>query len=520
MLSRRLFIAAAPLSLAAPGILRAQSVSVFRTFPFALGIASGDPAPDGFVIWTRLAPEPFEAHGGMAMAPMAVDWEVASDDRFATIVARGQVIARPETAHSVHVEVSGLQPQRPYWYRFTAGGERSFAGRARTLPLAQAAVDRLKFGVVGCQNFEDGYYGAYNHLAREELDFVFHYGDYIYEYRGSPTRANYFGGGLQVPVRQHLGQELFDIGDYRLRYAQTKTDTDLQRAHAMHSFFPTFDDHEVENNWVAGISENADVPADAFELRRAAALQAWYEHMPIRRANMPRFGSGTFHRTARFGNLAELQLLDTRSYRSDQACDDGFKPICQGVGDKTAQVLGAEQEEWLARNLRRDSARWNCLAQQIMMMSLDRRRAANEDTRIANMDSWAAYEVPRQRMLGRMAGLGNVVVLTGDEHQNFVGDLIHQDKVVGTEIVATSISSGGDGSDLRYGSEQMMKNNPELKFINDQRGYVVCEVTPEAWLAHFQVVDKVSVRQNSIKRRATAEIAHGSPGARMTGLSA
>lgn len=518
MLSRRLFIAAMPLTIAAPGILKAQSV--FRTFPFALGIASGDPSPDGFVIWTRLAPDPLEAHGGMAMAPMPVDWEVASDDRFANIVARGQAIARPETAHSVHVEVSGLQPQRPYWYRFTAGGERSFAGRARTLPLAQAAVERLKFGVVGCQNFEDGYYGAYNHLAREELDFVFHYGDYIYEYRGSLTRANYFGGGLQVPVRQHVGQELFDLADYRLRYAQTKTDTDLQRAHAMHSFFPTFDDHEIENNWVAGVSENADVPADDFALRRAAALQAWYEHMPVRRANMPRFGTGTFYRTARFGNLAELQLLDTRSYRSDQACDDGFKPLCEGVGDKTAQVLGAEQEEWLARNLKRNTARWNCLAQQIMMMSLDRRRAANEETRIANMDSWASYEVPRQRMLARMAGLGNVVVLTGDEHQNFVGDLVHQDKVVGTEIVTTSISSGGDGSDLRPGSEQFLKFNPELKFVNDQRGYVVCEVTPDAWQSHFQVVDKVSVRQNSIKRRATAEIAHGTPGARMTGLSA
>jgi len=518
MLSRRLFIATAPLALAAPGILRAQSV--FHTFPFALGIASGDPSSDGFVIWTRLAPDPLEAHGGMPMSPMAVDWEVASDDRFATIVAKGQVIARPETAHSVHVEVGGLQPQRPYWYRFTAGGERSFTGRARTLPLAQAAVERLKFGVVGCQNFEDGYYGAYAHLAREELDFVFHYGDYIYEYGGSPTRANYFSGGLQVPVRLHVGQNLYDLADYRQRYAQTKTDTDLQRAHAAHSFFPTFDDHEVENNWVAGISGGRDVPADAFELRRAAALQAWYEHMPIRRANMPRFGTGIFHRTARFGNLAELQLLDTRSYRSDQACDDGFKPICEGVGDRTAQVLGAEQEEWLARNLKRNTARWNCLAQQIMMMSLDRRRAANEDTRIANMDSWAAYEVPRQRVLGRMAGLGNVVVLTGDEHQNFVGDLVHQDKLVGTEIVATSISSGGDGSDLRYGSEQMMKNNPELKFLNDQRGYVVCEVTPDAWLGHFQVVDKVSVRQTSIKRRATAEIAHGTPGARMTGLTA
>lgn len=518
MLSRRLFVAAAPLTLiGAPSILRAQSL--FKTFPFALGIASGDPSPDGFVIWTRIAPDPFDLHGGMVMAPMDVEWEVASDDRFATIVAKGTTVARPEVAHAVHVEVAGLQPNRPYWYRFTTGGERSFSGRARTLPAAGAAMDKLKFGVVGCQNYEDGYFGAYNHLAREELDFVFHYGDYIYEYRGSPTRANYFGGGLQVPVRQHVGQTLYDLADYRQRYAQYKTDPDLQRAHAAHSFFPTFDDHEIENNWVAGIS-GSDSPADMFELRRAAALQAWYEHMPVRKANMPRFGVVNAYRTARFGNLAEIQLLDTRQYRSDQACNDGFKPLCEGVNDPNAQVLGAEQEAWLTRNLSRNQARWNCLGQQMMMMSLDRRRAANEDTRIANMDSWASYEVPRQRMLSRMAGLGNVIVLTGDEHQNFVGDLVHKDKVVGTEIVSTSISSGGDGSDLRPGSEQFMAFNPELKFVNDQRGYVVCEVTPDAWLSHFQVVDKVSVRPNIMKRRATAEIAHGVPGARMTGLSA
>lgn len=513
MLSRRLFIAAAPLSMvAAPGILRAQNV--FRTFPFALGIASGDPSPDGFVIWTRLAPDPFDLHGGMVMAPMDVDWEVASDDRFATIVAKGTAVARPEVAHSVHVEVAGLQPGRPYWYRFTAGGERSFSGRARTLPAAGAAIDRLKFGVVGCQNYEDGFFGAYNHLAREDLDFVFHYGDYIYEYRGSPTSASYWSGRLSVPVRQHIGQTLFDLADYRQRYAQYKTDTDLQRAHAAHSFFTTFDDHEVENNWVSGISGGGS-PADMFELRRAAALQAWYEHMPVRKANMPRFGAVNAYRTARFGTLAEIQLLDTRQYRSDQACNDGFKPLCDGINDPNAQVLGAEQEAWLAKNLQRSQARWNCLGQQIMMMSLDRRRAANEDTRIANMDSWASYEVPRQRMLSRMAGLGNVIVLTGDEHQNFVGDLVYKDKVVGTEIVSTSISSGGDGSDLRPGSDQFMAFNPELKFVNDQRGYVVCEVTPDAWLSHFQVVDKVSTPSNSMRRRATAEIAHGVPGARM-----
>lgn len=516
--SRRLFLAGTIATAAtAPAILRAQA-SIWRDFPFSLGIASGEPAPDGFVLWTRLAPDPLASDGGMPMAPMAVQWEVGSDDRFSTIVAQGEELARPELAHSVHVEVTGLQPDRPYWYRFTAGGERSFTGRARTLPLATATPAQLKFAVAGCQNYEDGLYNAYRHMAREDLAFVYHYGDYIYEYRGSPTRASYFTGGLSVPVREHVGQTCFSLSDYRQRYAQTKTDTDLQRAHAAHSFFSTYDDHEITNNWVADIDglPEGGAPSEIFALRRAAALQAWYEHMPVRRAMLPRNGTiANSYRSARFGTLAEIDLLDTRLFRSDQPCGDGFKPVCDGVSDSAAQVLGAEQEAWLTRNMTRGTAQWNCLAQQIMMMSLDRRRRTEEPTVIKNMDSWAAYEVPRQRLLARMRGLDNVIVLTGDEHQNFAGDLVSGDSVVATEFVATSISSGGDGSDLRAGSEQFMAFNPELKFVNDQRGYLTCEVTAEAWKTNYMVVDKVSARDSTLTKRATAEVAHGTPGVRI-----
>ena len=519
MFSRRLFLAGSiATAAAAPAILRAET-SIWRDFPFSLGIASGEPAPDGFVIWTRLAPDPLATDGGMGMFPMPVKWEVGSDDRFATIVAQGETMARPELAHSVHVEVEGLQPDRPYWYRFTAGGERSFTGRARTLPLASASPAALKFAVAGCQNFEDGYYGAYRHLSREQdLAFVYHYGDYIYEYRGSPTRASYFTGGLTVPVREHVGQTCYSLSDYRQRYAQTKTDTDLQRAHAAHAFFSTYDDHEIANNWVQDIdgADEAPAPPEIFALRRAAALQAWYEHMPVRRSMLPTGGLiGGTYRAVRFGQLAELDLLDTRLSRSDQPCDDGFKPVCAGVNDRAAQVLGAEQEAWLTRNLSRNQAQWNCLAQQIMMMSLDRRRRTEEPAEIRNMDSWAAYEVPRQRLLSRMNGLSNVVVLTGDEHQNFAGDLNDGDRIVASEFVATSISSGGDGSDQRSGSQQHMAFNPELKFVNDQRGYLTCDVTREAWKTNYMVVDKVSTRESVLSKRATAEVAHGTPGLRM-----
>ena len=211
MLTRRLFLGGAAASLvAAPSILRAQSR--WRSNPFTLGIASGDPSPDGFVIWTRLAPEPLEPHGGMPIEQVPAAWEVASDDGFKSIVARGNTVAFPELAHSIHVEVAGLQPDRPYFYRFEAGGERSVAGRARTLPLATAAPSQLRFGVAGCQDYQSGYYTAYRYLADEELAFVFHYGDYIYEY-----------GPDSPAVRQHAGPLISSLDDYRRRYAQYKS---------------------------------------------------------------------------------------------------------------------------------------------------------------------------------------------------------------------------------------------------------------------------------------------------------
>lgn len=506
MLNRRHFIAgAATTALAAPAILRAQSV--FRSFPYSLGVAAGDPSPDGFVIWTRLAPEPLAEHGGMTMEPMPVSWEVASDGGFATIVRQGETAARPELGHSVHVEVTGLEPDRPYWYRFTAGGERSFNGRARTLPLASSTPSALRFGVCGCQSWDDGYYTAYRHLAREELAFVYHYGDYIYEYRQGATRTGR-GGGLSVATRQTVGQTLYDLADYRRRYALYKSDPDLQRAHAAHAFFHSYDDHEIADNWVQDI--RGDDPPELFRLRRAAAMQAWYEHMPVRRAQMPRWGEAAMYRAVRFGNLAEIDILDTRQYRTDQPCDDGFKTACPGVTSAHAAVLGAEQEAWLTRNLTRRDARWNCLAQQIMMMSLDR-RTRDEPEKILNLDSWAGYETPRRRLLNRMRGLDNVIVLTGDEHQNFAGILHDRDAPVAVEFVATSISSGGDGSDLRPGSDRILANNPQLKFINDQRGYLTCDVTPDEWRTNFMVMDRVSTPGGAISKRTTMAVSRGTP---------
>ena len=399
-----------------------------------------------------------------------------------------------------------------------AAAQEFYAEQLRT-PGAQAARDylternfdsaaaptALRFATCGCQSWDDGYYTAYRHLAREELAFVYHYGDYIYEYRQGATRAGR-GGGLSVANRQTVGQTLYDLADYRRRYALYKSDPDLQRAHAAHAFFHSFDDHEVADNWVQDL--HGDDPRDVFRLRRAAALQAWYEHMPVRRAQMPRWGEVAMNRSVRYGNLIEMDILDTRQFRSDQPCNDAWAAVCDEVNDRNATVLGAEQEAWLVRNLSRRDARWNCLAQQIMMMSLDR-RTRDEPARIVNPDSWAAYEVPRQRLLNRMRGLGNVVVLTGDEHQNFAGLLHDRDTPVAVEFVSTSISSGGDGSDLRPGSDRILANNPQLKFINDQRGYLTFDVTPDEWRTNYMVMDRVSTPGGSISKRTTMAVSRG-----------
>ena len=509
-MDRRMFMGAlAGATVTAPSILRAQQL--FRSYPFSLGVAAGDPAPDGFVIWTRIAPEPLEAHGGMPLWPVQVEWQVATDANFRTIVAKGEATAHPETAHSVHVEVAGLQPGRPYWYRFSVGAEHSPYGMARTTPPLGAKLDRLRLGVVGCQNYEHGWFTAYRRIAEQpDLDFIFHYGDYIYEGRGNPMT---FGAGHKVQpyVRSHIGEECFSLDDYRRRYAQYKSDLDLQAAHASCAWWVVFDDHEVQDNY-AGLTDKHLTPPELFAFRRAAAYQAWYEHTPVRAASIPRGPDVQLYRRARYGDLVDMHFLDTRQFRTDQPCDDGDKPYCPGIDDPKAQMMGLPEEAWLAKGLR-GGARWNGVAQQVMMMPVNRREGDEKEPRY-NVDSWAGYNVPRERVLESMKGLGNVVVLTGDEHQNWVGELRQkngQGDAVAVEFVVTSIASDGDGSDTRPRMDDVMAENAFLKLYNYQRGYALCEVTPDTWQTQLRVLDKVTVRDMPIKTRATITVPHGRP---------
>lgn len=507
-LKRRSFLHTGSLAAAAVWSGRALGIAQEQVplpaYPFQLGVASGDPGPDGMVLWTRLAPKPLEPGGGMPPVPIKVDWMIAEDEGMGKVVARGKVNAVPQWGHSVHVEVSGLQPDRWYWYQFKIGGEVSPKGRTRTLPSPGTLPDKLRFAAASCQHFETGLYTAYEHMAREDLDLVFHLGDYIYEYRGIDQR-----------VRKHLGDEIMTLDDYRTRYAQYKSDPSLQAMHAAVPWVVTWDDHEVDNNYANDIPEQAGVSAGDFLLRRAAAYQAYYEHLPLRRSSLPKGPDMMLYRSLAFGNLACFQVLDTRQYRTDQPCGDGNKPQCPEALSPEGTILGHEQRDWLFRNLKASTARWNALAQQVMIARVDRLPGEKAGY---SMDQWPGYEYERRQLLKFLHDhkTANPVALGGDIHTHWANELIADfddpgSKSVATEFVGTSISSSGDGRAEPKGLPELLSENPFVKFHNAERGYLSCEVTPKTWRTDFRTVEYVSRPGAPLQTRASFVVEDGRP---------
>jgi alkaline phosphatase D len=483
---------------------------VFSDYPFSLGVASGEPAPDGFVIWTKIAPRPLERGGGMPKRALEVEWSVAADEQMRQIVQQGKAIARPELGHAVHVEAGGLAPARDYYYQFSVAGERSRVGRARTLPPAGAPLASLRFGVAGCQRYEDGYYTAYRHLAAERFDFVFHYGDYIYE-RGVMRE-----GDRKFPVIRVMPgdpDECYTLDDYRHRYSLYQLDPDLQAAHASAPFVMSYDDHEVDNNWAGDTTED-NTPPELFLLRRAAAFQAWYEHLPLRRAQLPRGPDILAYRRFAVGDLLTVNVLDTRLYRSSQACGGGVRANCAEALEPNRTMLGETQERWLYDGFRGSRTRWNLLAQQVTMMRADR----NPDPAVfaPSMDKWDGAVAARDRLFAAVenAKLRNLVVVTGDVHYNFAGELKNdfadeKSATLGIEFIATSITSLGDGFDINVRFKTLMRQDPHIKFFNGQRGYVRHIVTPDRWQADYQVLDRVSTRDGRLSLRKSLVVENG-----------
>jgi len=460
----------------------------FSDDPFSMGVASGDPLPDGFVIWTRLAPKPLERGGGMPAQSVTVDWEVSEDDGFRRIVLAGKALARPELAHSVHVEISGLRSHRRYWYRFVVDGVRSDVGTVRTAPAAGAAVDRLRIAVAGCQNYQAGLFTAWRHISQEaDLDVVYHYGDYIYEGKAAGQPAP----GRPPVVRRHIGDEIYSLDDYRQRYALYKIDPDLKAAHAAAAFLPSYDDHEVENNW-SGVWDENGTPPEIFELRRAAAMQAWYEHMPVRLSQLPRKGVQLMYRRLDYGGLMRLNILDRRSYRSIPMCEEAADPNCVAKRDQPDTMLGEMQERWLGEGLS-GGATWNVLGLGGLVMPFDR---SLQKIPTKGYDNWTGYPDARERLVRMIQDrkLTNVVIVGGDSHMFFMGHVPSRPNdlasaPVATELHATSISSNS-GNGLPIGPDPRAASNPHIATIHDQRGYLLCDVDPGAWNVSMRVVDQ------------------------------
>ncbi|WP_322515641.1 alkaline phosphatase D family protein [Rhodopseudomonas palustris] len=491
---------------------------VFKSNPFTLGIASGDPAPDGFVLWTRLAPEPLEPRGGMTIQAVEVTVEIADDAAMTRVLRSETAIARLELAHSVHVEVEGLSPARDYFYRFRAGDAESPIGRARTLPAPRETPAQLRFAAAGCQLWEGGFYTAWRAIADDQLDFVFHYGDYIYEHGFTTLDRN----GKPYPrLMPQDFQACFTLTDYRRRYALYKGDPDLQAAHASCPFLSSFDDHDVANNWAAD-SDPKKTPAEAFLFRRAMALQAWYEHMPVRLAQLPRGPDVLAYRGFRFGTLADIAVLDTRQYRSRQPCGDGFRAHCDEADDAGRTMLGAAQEQWLAQRLKQSSATWQVLAQQVQFAPFDWRGfpfVKETDAPVLDLDTWSGASAARDRVTAMLidANVANPVVLTGDLHRALALELRRdwrnpESPCIGVEFLSTSISSPGDGPATAEKLAAMYRNNPHLKFFSDRRGYTRHVVTPTRWQADFRSVDGIATRGEPVRTARTLVVEAGRPG--------
>lgn len=471
-------------------------------YPFTLGVASGDPLPDGILLWTRLAPRPFEPAGGLPPVKCRVEWQVAEDDAFTRVIRSGVSTASPAYGHSVHVDVAGLRPGRDYFYRFRSRGHVSPVGRTRTAPARTARPEALRFALASCQAYTDGYYDAWRHLAAEELDVVFFLGDYIYEGAINDVGGNRMDSSLRLPDTFTLETDTLDL--YRMRYALYRTDPDLQAAHAAFPWVLTWDDHEVQDNYADGVSRFTTVPQKDFLVRRANAYRAYWENQPLRWPRRPAGPDMSAYRRFRFGDLAHAYVLDTRQYRDDQACGDNLRAGCDDRDDPDRTLLGAGQRDWLLDRMGRSDARWNILAQQIMMAECRYGGPANR----LDMDKWDGYPADRQRILETAARVPGTVVLSGDIHNNYAADLRAdferpETAAVAVELVGTSISSGGDGSDSTPQLEMQRQYNPHLRLANGQRGYVRCELGRDVMRADYRVMSQVTQPGGEISTRAS-----------------
>jgi alkaline phosphatase D len=467
--------------------------------PFTLGVASGEPLPDSVLLWTRLLPE------GQAIAgDLAVEVEVATDADFTDVVLREYAVAPAAHGSAVHHVAAGLEPATAYAYRFRAGAHASAVGRTTTAPAAGDAPARLRLAAASCQHYEDGFYAAHADIAAAAPDLVAWLGDYIYE-----GAAGLVGQG--GAVRTHGSPEPMDLRGYRARYALYKRDANLQAAHAVCPWIVIWDDHEVENNYAGDHSED-DVPVDQFRARRAAAYQAWWEHTPTR-LDPPTGPDYKVYRAQEWGSLAHFVLLDTRQYRTDQACGDvtlQLAPPCPEVTAPGRTLTGSEQEAWLGDQLRGSKATWNVITQQVVMAD------ATINGAVLNYDQWDGYPASRQRVLDllRDSQATNPVVITGDIHLAAVAHLYAGARGTSTptavEFISTSISSSGN---VPAGFQALISALPG--FVDGElahRGWTLHTITPRDWTAELRIVADATKPQSDSSTYGRYRVVAGTPG--------
>jgi alkaline phosphatase D len=500
MFTRRRFVQGLG-ALAVPGCA-ARPVR-FGSDPFTLGVASGYPSPSSVALWTRLT-------GDLAPTSIPVRWELATDDAMRTVVRSGEALAEGAWAHAVHAEARGLQPDRWYWYRFRAGQAASRVGRTRTAPDPRKAGGRVRFAFASCQHHEQGYFGAYRHIAADAPDLVAFLGDYIYE--------SSWGKEL---VRRHGALEPYSLEDYRARHALYRSDPDLQDAHAACPWVLTWDDHEVDNDYADDRPEDG-MEREAFLLRRAAAYRAYYEHMPLPPRMRPHGPHMPIYTRLDWGALARFYVLDCRQYRSWQACPrpsrGGSNTVeleaCPEIGAAESTMLGSRQERWLDTGLRDSGAAWNVIAQTTPMAQFDQKPGPG---RRAWTDGWDGYPAARSRLLQTMVSgkVRNPVVIGGDVHAFNVSQLKLDfddpaSPVIASEFVGTSITSQALSQERM---NQYLPENPHLLLGETRyRGYTRVEITPQRWTADLRIMETVRRRDAPCSTLATYVVEDGRPG--------
>jgi alkaline phosphatase D len=484
---------------------------------FNLGVASGDPWPDSVLLWTRLVRDPLAADGGMGDTPIEVAWEIARDERFQDVVRTGVTLAMSELGHSLHIEVGGLDPGRHYWYRFRAETAESPIGRTRTAPAIGERTPRLRFAAAACQHWMYGNWAAYHRMVDEELDFVLHLGDYIYEVPSSSPAA----------VRQKVRDVPVDVpktlADYRRMHAWYKTDPAIQAAHAAFPWIAIWDDHDVENDYAGDRAPGRPTTA-AFLRQRAAAYQAYWENMPLRLAQRPAGPDARLFRRLAFGDLIDLIMLDERQHRSPLPCPppapqaDRNRLVsadeCPDAFDPKRTMFGMDQERWLARCLSEPArARWLVLGQQLMFSPFVRKSASRTGF---DTDGWGGYAAAHQQILDLIAARQNrdTVVVGGDVHGFIASDVPRRRDGAGSESVATHIVCGAISS--RLGDHESyaasLPNNPHIQFIDAQRhGYTRCTLTRERALFEFRAVDDIRDPRSDLATLAAFEAEWGVP---------